>query len=119
MECIRASKHAIKSYTLDALGTGSHNAGGAKAKRNRMDVLDRLARIKAGLSAGQRNDWPWFRESWDQEMVTEHGEDWAALFAGWVQSVLDDERSNAFSLFVYNETRRVFHDTSALHVPGG
>ena len=83
-----------------------------------MDVLDRLARIKAGLSAGQRNDWPWFKEAWDHEMVTQHGANWAALFAGWVQSVLDDERSNAFSLFVYNETCRVFKGIAALHVPG-
>ena len=119
MESVRASRHAINTFTLEALGAGSHNAGGAKAKRNRFDVLDRLARIKMGLSAGQKNDWPWFKETWDQEMVTQHGAKWASLFAGWVQNVLDDERSNAFSLFVYNETCRVFHGTAALHVPGG
>ena len=43
---------------------------------------------------------------------------WASLFAGWMQKVLDDERSNAFSLFVHNETCRVFHGTVALQVPG-
>ena len=83
-----------------------------------MDVLDRLAHIQAGLSAGQGNDWPWFKEAWDQEMVTQHGPHWASTFSGWVQAVLDDERSNAFSVFVYNETRRVFHQVQALHVPG-
>ena len=119
MESVRASRHAIKTFTLEALGAGSHNAGGAKAKRNRFDVLDRLARIKVGLSAGQKNDWPIFKETWDQEMVTQHGAKWASLFAGWAQNVLDDERSNAFSLFVYKETCRVFHGTAALHVPGG
>ena len=118
MESIRACTHAIKTFTKAALGADSDNAGGPKSKKNRLEVLDRLARIKAGLSAGQRNDWPWFKEAWDQEMVTQHGPDWASLFSGWVQTVLDDERSNAFSVFVYNETRRVFHGTSALHVPG-
>ena len=81
-------------------------------------MLDRLARIKAGLSPGQKNDWQWFKESWDQEMVKDHGGNWAAFFSQWIQSVLDDERGNAFSVFVYNEMRRVFHDTAALHVPG-
>ena len=117
MESVRASRHAIKTYTLEALGACGHNAGGAEAK-TRFDVLDRLARIKVGLSAGQKNDWLWFKETWDQEMVTQHGVNWASIFAGWVQSVLDDERSNAFSLFVYSESCRVFHGTAALHVPG-
>ena len=118
LESTRASKHAIKTFTLDALGQGSHNAGGAKAKARRMEVLDRMARMKAGLSAGQKNDWPWFKEAWDQAMVTEHKENWATTFMGWIQGVLDDERSNAFSVFVYNETCRIFKDVAALHVPG-
>ena len=118
MEGIRASTHAIKTFTLDALGANKANAGGPKARNNRMDVLERLRRMKAGLSAGQTNDWSWFKEAWDQEMVTQYGPAWAKTFSGWVQKVLDDERSNAFSVFVYNETRRVFEGTSALHVPG-
>ena len=32
MENVRASRHAINTFTLEALGAGSHNAGGAKAK---------------------------------------------------------------------------------------
>ena len=82
------------------------------------EVLDRLARIKAGLSAGQKNDWQWFKEAWDQEMVKQHGNAWGKIFAACMQNTLDDERSNAFSTFVYKETRRVFHSTAALHVPG-
>ena len=118
MENFRAAKHAINTFTPDALGQGSHNAGGAKAKSRRFEVLDRLARLKAGLSPGQQNDWQWFKESWDPAMVREHQDNWGSLFAGWVQTVLNDNRSNAFSLFVYNETCRVFNDTVALHVPG-
>ena len=56
MEGIRQCTHAIKTFTLDSLGAGITNAGGPKAKKNRHEVLDRLARYKAGLSAGQRND---------------------------------------------------------------
>ena len=81
-------------------------------------MLDRLARIKAGLSPGQKNDWAWFKEAWDKAMVAQHAEDWAQVFAGWVQNVLNDDRSNAFSLFVYDETCRVFRDVAALHMPG-
>ena len=52
-------------------------------------------------------------------MVTKHGADWPEMFATWMQEVLTDKRSNAFSTFVYNETCRVFQGTAALQVPGG
>ena len=118
MESVRASRHAIKTFTLDALGAGSENAGGAKGKKHRLEVLDRLSRLKSGLSAGQRNDWAWFQHAWDEAMVAQHKENWASVFSGWVQAVLEDERRNAFSEFVYNETCRVLADTAALQVPG-
>jgi hypothetical protein len=118
MESVSACRHAIKTFTPKALGQGSANAGGPKGRKNRFEVLDRLARLRAGLSAGQKNDWPWFKEEWDKEMVEQHGADWADLFAKWMQNVLEDGCSNAFSTFVYNETCRVFHGTAALHVPG-
>ena len=83
------------------------------------EVLDRFARMGTGLSPGQGNDWPWFKEAWDQAMLVQHGKDWAAVFSGWVQELLDDEgKSNAFSLFVYSETCRVFQGIAAIHVPG-
>ena len=118
MEGVAACNHAFKSFTLDALGRGSINAGGVESRKCRHEVLDRLARVRAGLSPGQRNDWTWFKKAWDKEMVEQHGSDWAEIFAGWMQNVLNDERSNALSRFVYDETCRVFHDTAALHVPG-
>ena len=118
LEDVGACKHAIKSFTLEALGEGDDNAGGKKGRQNRFEVLDRMKRIRAGLSAGQKNDWPWFKEAWDNAMVEQHGADWASVFAKWMQGVLEDEGSNAFSHFVYNETCRVFSGTVALHVPG-
>ena len=104
---------------MEALGAGSGNAGSAKAKINCFEVLDRLTRHKVGLSPGQKNDWPWFKETWDEAMATQYGVNWASIFAGWVQNVMDSEASNTFSKLVYDETCRVFHDTAALHVPGG
>ena len=54
LESLQESKHAMKTFTPDALGQGHKIAGGAKGKQRRFEVLDRLARIKAGLSAGQK-----------------------------------------------------------------
>ena len=118
MESIACCRHAVNNFTLEALGAGTENAGGARARNNRFEVLDRLARLGAGLSAGQKNDWTWFKAAWDKEMVNEHEDRWAKRFSERMQSVLEDECSNAFSTFVYKETCRVFHDTAALHVPG-
>ena len=67
LEGTLASKHAIKSYTLESLGAKTTNGGGAKAKKNRFEVLDRLARLNAGLSVGQKNDWQWFKDAWDEK----------------------------------------------------
>jgi hypothetical protein len=117
-ENISECRQAFKSFTLEALGKGSVNAGGAKGRNSRYEVLERLKRIGAGLSPGQKNDWLWFKESWDREMVEEYGVDWASKFASWIQNLLDDDRSNAFSTFVYTETCRVFSGIAALNVPG-
>ena len=118
MENVQASKYALKTYTVDALGAGSQNAGGVKARNKRFEVLDRLAHLKVGLSAGQRNDWQWFKESWDEKMVAEYKGEWPNVFSGWMQALLNDTRSNAFSIFVHDETARVLSGSMALCVPG-
>ena len=51
-------------------------------------------------------------------MLEEHLDNWPEVFAGMMQKLIDDDRSNAFSLFVFNETTRVFKSATALHVPG-
>ena len=68
-EAIKACMHAVKTYTLESLGDGTENGGGGKGKRLRWEVLDRMARLKAGLSDGQKNDWAWFKIAWDAKMV--------------------------------------------------
>jgi hypothetical protein len=107
----------MKTFTVDALGQGSSTAGGQLGRRRRFEVLDRMARLGSSLSPGQKNDWSWFRDAWDQKMVAEHGANWATVFAGWMQEVLNTESGNAFSKFVHNETCRIFNGCAALHVP--
>ena len=116
-ESVLATRHAFKTFTLEVLGAGRKDAGGATGRKRRHEVLDRLAQLKVGLSPGQRNDWLWFKEAWDEKMVAEHQADWASVFSGWMQAVLNDTRSNAFSIFVHNETARVLSGTMALCVP--
>ena len=119
-EVVLETKHAIKQYTLQDLGMGQNRVGGAAAKKNRLEVLDRLARLGQGLSPAQRNDFKWFKEAWDARMLQEHGDNWPELFMGWMQRLLgenEDGNGNAFSVFVHNETRRCFDGVSALRVP--
>ena len=117
-ESKHACQRALSTFTLDVLGQGSRNAGGAKARTKRFEVLDRFARINAGLSPGQTNDWRWFKEALDAAMVVQHGEEWAELFSSLVQAFPEDDRSNTFSIFVHEETRRVFNGVAARRVPG-
>ena len=119
-EVVLETKHAIKQYTLQDLGMGQKRVGGAAAKKNRLEVLDRLARLGQGLSPAQKNDFKWFKEAWDARMLQEHGDNWPELFMGWMQRLLgenEDGVANAFSVFVHNETRRCFDGVSALRVP--
>ena len=106
LESARQCKHAVKTFTLVALGEGSPNAGGAKARKNRHEVLDRLSRLNTGLSDEQRNDFAWWKDAWDEATVKQHGANWAATFAGWVTNILDSTDPTAFTNFVYKETVR-------------
>ena len=119
-EIVLEEKYAIKTYSLEDLGQGRSRGGGAAARKRRLEVLDRLARLGQGLSPAQRNDFSWWKDEWDTKMLEQHGEDWPAVFAGWVQRVLDDTEAgmvNAFSLFVHAETRRCFDGVPGLRVP--
>ena len=116
-ENMKESVHAMKTFTVGSLGAGVANAGGANGRKRRFEVLDRMARSGAGLSAGQKNDWAWFKESWDAAMLAEHKAKWPEVLAGWMQNLINSSANNAFSVFVYDETRRLFSGATALHVP--
>ena len=108
-EAVVAASEAVKVYSMEDLGHG-HKKGGTKQHQTaRMDVLDRLRRA-AELSAQQTGAWDFFKTSWDREMSNIHLEHWGELFAEMVQNVLNDlfdGRSNALSVFMDNETRRI------------
>ena len=84
-----------------------------------MDVLDRIRRA-AELSARQTGAWDFFKTSWDREMANMHREQWAELFAQFTQNIINDlmhGTSNALSVFMDNETRRVLADIPILQAP--
>lgn len=116
-ENMKTALHAMKQFPLSCLGAGKDNAGGVQARNKRFEVLDRLAKLGQGLSPEQRNDWQWFKESWDDAMVKEYKAEWARTFAGWIQLVIRDEASNAMSKFVHRETLKIVSDVEGLKVP--
>ena len=119
-EAVLETKHAIKQYLPEDFGKGRIRGGGAAARKNRWEVLDRLARLGQGLSPAQRNDFKWFKEAWDARMLQEHGDNWPRLFMGWMQRLLGENEAghgNAFSVFVHRETRRCFDGVRTLQVP--
>ena len=102
------------------LGANDSKAGGAAARKNRWEVLDRLANNGVALSPSQRNDFELWKRIWDEAMVEEHKGKWAETFAGWMRNILDAPEANAFSAFVHAETNRVLRDKikSVLAAPG-
>ena len=114
------ARETIKAYSLFSLGKGKKNGGGAQCQKLRFEVLERIRAI-APLSAEQANDWENFKLSWDKEMSSTHGEDWADLFAEWTNHVLEElaaGNANAFSLFMFHESQRVLAHHPVLVVPG-
>ena len=119
-ESVLEARHAIKTYSLEELDQGRSRGGAGPGRKRRLAILDRMAHVGEGLSAAQRNDFGWWKDNWDLKMLEEHGDGWPALFAGWIQRVLDDFQAgiaNAFSLFVNAETRRHFDGVPGLRVP--
>ena len=110
MKKISETAVAVKRFTPPMLGEGHPTGGTVAMRKQRFELMDRIAALGSGLSPGQRNDWTWFKENWDKKMALEHKDKWGATFAGWMQNVLEKmrEANNAMSLFVYEETSRCF-----------
>ena len=114
----REAAQSMRRFTLGMLGEGTPNAGGAKGRNNRFQLMDRLKNLRAGLSGAQINEYHWWREAWDKKMLEVHGAAWPAMFGSWMKAVQEDPKSNAFSLFMFTETQRVLSDVKGLAVPG-
>ena len=119
MESKLACNAAMKTFSIEKSGAGHPKAGGQAARKNRFEVLDRLAGGDgAKLSPSQRNDFDWRKHTRDEAMVAEHKAQWAETFAQWMQGIVNSTEGNAFSIFMHSETNRVLRDTKALAVPG-
>ena len=115
-----ACSAAMNMFPLEMLGANDSKAGGAASRKNRVAVLDRVARHGAGLSAAQQNDFDWWKKAWDHAMVEQHKGQWAETFATWMQEVISSSETNAFSQLMHTETKRVLRHLflKVLAVPG-
>ena len=119
-EAVVTATEAMKTFSLDSMGGGKKNAGGKEGQKTRFEVLERV-RAVAALSPEQRNDWEYFKTTWDKKMAECHGADWPKLFAEILQKVVNDLSagdSTAFSVFMHNESQRVLADVPVLQLPG-
>jgi hypothetical protein len=110
---------AAKGYSLPMLGQGKKGGGTQQHQKARFEVLDRLRQV-AELSPEQTGQWTFFKTSWDDEMAAQHQANWGQYFAEMVQQLLNDllaETSNALSVFMENESRRILSTVPALLVP--
>ena len=96
------------------------SGGGTKAHvKNRMEVLERVARHCGALSPEQTNDWKWFKEAWDKNRAEAHGPAWGLIFVETMQGVLKDTADgtpNAMSKFMHRETSKHLMGTPMLRV---
>ena len=81
-EALLETKHAIKTYSVEDLGEGRSRGGAAAAKKRRLEVLDRMARLGTGLSPSQKNDFSWWKESWDAKQPEALSGAWPATWHG-------------------------------------
>ena len=95
------------------------NVGGTTGSKRRGDVLEKIARLHP-LPAEQRASFTWFKTEWDRLCTEKHGNAWPDLFLRKVKGVIDKLPAdpNAFSVFLFDEQRKVFKDHVALVVPG-
>ena len=97
----------------------TRGGGTAAHVRNRMEVLERVARQCGALSPEQTNDWKWFKEAWDQHRADALGPAWGLTFAETMQGVLKDTADgtpNAMSKFMHRETSKHLMGTPMLRV---
>ena len=110
---------SAKSFSLPMLGQGKKNEGSQQHQKNRQEVLDRVREV-AELSPVQTCHWSYFKNTWDQEMAEAHGVNSGQLLAEIVQKVMNDlceGRTNAPSVFMENESKRVLSTTPGLLTP--
>ena len=110
---------SAKAFTLAQLGHGRKYGGIQAHQKNRQEVLERVREV-AELSPEQTCHWDLFKLAWDQQMAEVHGVIWGGLFAEIIQKLLDDllaGKTDALSVFMEDEKKRVLGDVPALVLP--
>ena len=108
-----------KTYSPEHLGFDAKNFNMAKYRTARFEVLDKLSKLGQGLSDLQKNDFAWFKETWDQYHLEQEQAQWGLTFSTYVQHILNEisaGRTNAFSQMVFEQTRLLVADTPALRL---
>ena len=118
-EAVVTAMVAAKGFSMSMLGHGRKKGGTQQHQKNRFEVFDRVRQV-AELSPEQTGHWNYFKTTWDEEMAEAHGEDWGQLFAEMMQQLLNDlleGKTDALSVFMENEKKRVLGETPALFLP--
>ena len=113
-------RQQVRRFSPDDLGHSRRNCGGALGKKNRLEVLKRMAGLGAGLSASQKMEFSWFCDAWDAAGIEDFGDEWPDMFSVWIQTVVEEHENavvTAFSSFVYSETTRRLSGAVALALP--
>ena len=74
VQSMKECQLAVESFTPESLGDSHVRGGTAAHVKNRMDVLDRVARHCGALTPQQTNDWKWFKEAWDKNAQMRWGQ---------------------------------------------
>ena len=118
-EAVVTAMVAAEGFSMSMLGHGRKKGGTQQHQKNRFEVFDRVRQV-AELSPEQTGHWNYFKTTWDEEMAEAHGEDWGQLFAEMMQQLLNDlleGKTDALSVFMENEKKRVLGETPALFLP--
>jgi ATPase subunit of ABC transporter with duplicated ATPase domains len=118
-EQVLAAMVSARAFTLPMLGNGKKKGGTQQNQKNRYEVLERV-RAVAELSPEQTNNWHLFKIAWDEAMAVFHGDTWGETFAQMMKTVLDDllaGKTDALSVFVENEKKRILSTVPALVIP--
>ena len=104
---------------MQSLGFEAKNFHQAKYRAARFEVLDKLSKLGQGLSDLQKNDFAWFKETWDEYNLEQEQDQWGLTFSTYVQHILNEisaGQTNAFSQMVFEQTRLLVAAKPALRL---
>ena len=117
---IQAQKNEVQLVPLGHLGGGHAKGGTQDHAKKRKQVMEKISKLGAELPSAQKLNFDWFKDTWDDVMLKQHGAEWPKLFSEQMQGILDVMKVNphAFQLFLFQELHRSFNGIQALAIPG-